>query len=180
RFLKHISRSAGLAFIIYLSDDGYLDSYEKLKVELANFSEELTGKDRIIIANKLDLPGTPERLELLRAKYPDLDIIGISIHNRWGLENVRDAFIGMVNRANAAADAIKAAAERESGFAAFAGGLEGTDGAEGLDAPNPSSSPFAPNGDFMQADLEEPKYDEGDGGFGATVSLSRKRKGKKK
>ncbi len=180
RFLKHISRSAGLAFIIDLSDDGYLDSYEKLKVELANFSEELTGKDRIIIANKLDLPGTPERLELLRAKYPDLDIIGISIHNRWGLENVRDAFIGMVNRANAAADAIKAAAERESGFAAFAGGLEGTDGAEGLDAPNPSSSPFAPNGDFMQADLEEPKYDEGDGGFGATVSLSRKRKGKKK
>jgi len=180
RFLKHISRSAGLAFIIDLSDDGYLDSYEKLKVELANFSEELTGKDRIIIANKLDLPGTPERLELLRAKYPDLDIIGISIHNRWGLENVRDAFIGMVNRANAAADAIKAAAERESGFAAFAGGLEGTDGAEGLDAPSPSSSPFAPNGDFMQADLEEPKYDESDGGFGATVSLSRKRKGKKK
>jgi len=99
RFLKHIARSAGLAFIIDLSDDGYLDAYEKLLVELESFSEELLAKDRLIIANKLDLPGTAERLEELRAKHPELDIIGISVQNRWGLDRVKEAFIAMVNRA---------------------------------------------------------------------------------
>ncbi|HPO03417.1 MAG TPA: GTPase ObgE, partial [Treponemataceae bacterium] len=51
RFLKHISRSAGLAFLIDLDSEDYLDSYEKLTAELENFSEELVSKDRVIIAN---------------------------------------------------------------------------------------------------------------------------------
>lgn len=157
RFLKHISRSAGLAFIIDLSDDDFLNSYEKLKVELSNFSEELSLKDRIIIANKLDLPGTGERLEELRAKYPELDIIGISIHNRWGLEKVRDAFIAMVNKADASG--------AETPAADFAAGVDAAAGADS----------------FMTAQLEDPVYeDTSDGGFGATVSLNPKRKGKKK
>ena len=161
RFLKHISRSAGLAFIIDLSDDDFLNSYEKLEVELANFSEELTKKDRIIIANKLDIPGTAERLEELRAKHPELDIIGISVHNRWGLENVREAFITMVNKADESREAELAAERKaavESGFAL----------------------PDEENANFMQAELEEPVYKEDDGGFGATVSLNRKKRGKKK
>jgi GTP-binding protein len=163
RFLKHISRSAGLAFIIDLSDDDFLNSYEKLEVELANFSEELTGKDRIIIANKLDLPGTAERLEELRAKHPELDIIGISVHNRWGLENVRDAFITMVNKADEA-HVAELAAEREAAVEA------------GFVLPDADAG----NGNFMHAELEEPVYKEDDGGFGATVSLNRKKRGKKK
>jgi GTP-binding protein len=165
RFLKHISRSAGLAFIIDLSDDGFLDSYEKLEVELANFSEELLEKDRIVIANKLDLPGTGERLEELRAKHPELTIIGISVHNRWGLEQVRDAFIEMVTKADEARAASAPASGEIDGFA---------------DGPAASDSPFAATDNFMQAELDEPQYKEDDGGFGATVSLSRKRRGKRK
>lgn len=161
RFLKHISRSAGLAFIIDLSDDDFLDSYEKLEIELANFSEELVHKDRIIIANKLDLPGTAERLEELRAKHPELDIIGISVHNRWGLENVRDAFITMVNKADEARVAELAAERKAAVDAGFA-------------------LPDAENENFMQAELEEPVYKDDDDGFGATVSLNRKKRGKKK
>jgi GTP-binding protein len=163
RFLKHISRSAGLAFIIDLSDDDFLNSYEKLEVELANFSEELTGKDRIIIANKLDLPGTGDRLEELRAKHPELNIIGISVHNRWGLENVRDAFISMVNKADEAHES-ELAAERKAAIEA------------GFVLPDADGE----NGSFMQAELEDPVYKEDDGGFGATVSLNRKKRGKKK
>ena len=163
RFLKHISRSAGLAFIIDLSDDDFLNSYEKLEVELANFSEELVHKDRIIIANKLDVPGTGERLEELRAKHPELDIIGISVHNRWGLENVRDAFIAMVNKADAAHVAELAAEQKAAVEAGFA--VPGAD---------------VENANFMHAELEEPEYKEDDGGFGATVSLNRKKRGKKK
>lgn len=166
RFLKHISRSAGLAFIIDLSDDNWLDAYEKLQTELANFSAELSAKERIIIANKLDVPGTAERLEELRAKYPDKPIIGISVHNRWGLDLVRDAFIAMVNAA-------------APGSAQTQGDAEGAGGA-GSAVAGDAGMPESGASDFMQAQLPDPVYGEDDGGFGATVSLNRKRKGKRK
>lgn len=162
RFLKHIARSAGLAFIIDLSDDAFLDSYEKLEVELANFSGELIDKKRIIIANKLDLPGTGDRLEELRKKHPELDIIGISVQNRWGLDNVRDAFINMVREAD--------------GSAHDAGSAEPADGIDPAFA-----TPVEAEGSFMTARLEDPSYEiPEDGDFGATVSLNPKRKGKTK
>ena len=161
RFLKHIARSAGLAFIIDLSDDDFLNSYEKLEIELANFSGELAKKKRIIVANKLDLPGAPERLAELRAKYPELEIIGSSVYNRWGLDEVRTAFIAMVNEAN--------------GIAAEKAAELGDSNAFGV-------MPAAPAPvDFMAAALEDPVYPEAEeGDFGATVSLNPKRKGKKK
>lgn len=160
RFLKHISRAAGLAFIIDLSDDAYLDSYEKLEVELANFSDELIEKKRIIIANKLDLPGTGDRLEELRKKHPELEIIGISVQNRWGLDRVRDAFIEMVKEAHGYAE-------------------EDAESADGIDPAY--ATPVDAEGAFMAAKLDEPVYKENeDGDFGATVSLNPKRKGKKK
>jgi len=164
RFLKHISRSAGLAFIIDLSDDAFFDSYEKLQVELDGFSPELARKGRIVIANKLDVPGARERFDELRAKYPELDILGISVHNRWGLDEVRDAFIAMVNGDAAAHDAASAAGDAES-----------------VSAPLLDATGSGADGSFMTAaDLTDPVYPEDDGGFGATVSLSRKRKGRKK
>lgn len=158
RFLKHISRSVGLAFMIDLSDDGYLESYEKLQVELANFSPELAEKDRVIIANKLDIPGTGDRLEELKAKHPELTIYGISIHNRWGLDEVKNAFIAMVNSA-------EPPVVQDSDY-------------PGMISVSPSTEA---SGGFMQADLEDEPYvqpEEGD--YGATVSLNRKKKGRKK
>lgn len=97
KFLKHISRTSGLAFLIDLSDDDYCDSYDKLQKELDGFSPLLAEKPRVVIANKLDLPDTRERLAELRARYPEQRIFGISVHSRWGLDEVRDAFIAMVN-----------------------------------------------------------------------------------
>lgn len=168
RFLKHISRSAGLAFMIDLSDDGYLESYEKLQTELANFSAELADKDRVVIANKLDLPGAEERLAELRAhfakKFPDITVYGISVHSRWHLDDVRQAFIDMVNGMNGSA----AGAEGESGNAGFIGGIR---------------NQIAEVPDFMKADLDDPVYEETEpeeGDFGATVSLNRKKRGKRK
>lgn len=114
RFLKHISRTSGLAYIIDLSDDDFLESYEKLQVELAGFSPELAEKPRVVIANKLDLPDTRERLDELRARYPDQEILGISVHSRWGLDEVRDAFIAMVNGAE-----LSAQKEAEDGVPDF-------------------------------------------------------------
>ena len=222
RFLKHISRTAGLAFLIDLSDDNYLTAYDTLCGELTAYSEELAAKKRVIIATKLDLEGTKERLKTLREKLSDVPVLGISVFNRWGLDEVRDAFVALVEEL-AAADAGKNAetsTESISGESVRAVALGNTPVStasgddlttEGLSADmaaggmfafdsaaaggfNDSAAgsnhfnaaggmhktivPAAADNNFMHAELEDPVYVQQEG-FGATVSLSRKRKGKK-
>lgn len=151
RFLKHISRSAGLAFLIDLSDDNYLKAYDILCKELESYSKELAQKKRIIIATKLDLPDTKERLAELKNAIPDQEILGISLYNEWGLTEVKKAFIRLADEMQ------KSKPKKES-----------------LD-------PYEQNQNFMTAELDDISYKEqsDDEHFGATVSLSRKRKPKK-
>lgn len=166
RFLKHISRTAGLAFFIDLGEENCLNSYETLLEELSQFSQDLMDKPRIILANKLDLPEARERLVELKAKHSDLTIYGISIHNRWGLDEVKVAFIDLVREAE-----IERATAAQDGLR-----LEGAFLGEGaidtlLDAGEPH---------FMHAELEDfeyPEIEEGD--FGATISLNRKKRRRK-
>ncbi len=154
RFLKHISRSAGLAFLVDISDDNYLNAYDILRKELKTYSPELAEKKRIIIATKLDLPGTQERLAELRNSLPEYNVLGISVFNGWGLEEVKKAFIALADEMQK-----NKAFEKET------------------------SGQHPQNDNFMQADLDDSLYDEKYGksteSFGATVSLSRKRKPKK-
>ena len=214
RFLKHISRTAGLAFLIDLSDENYLIAYDTLCGELAAYSEELAAKKRVIIATKLDLEGTKERLKTLREKLSDVPVLGISVFNRWGLDEVRDAFVALVEEL-AAADADKSAEASAGGISGFvqsdaatfgndvtaaglsadmaAGGMFDFDSAAGgsfndsaagsnhsnaAGAVQKTIVPAAADNNFMHAELEDPVYVQQEG-FGATVSLSRKRKGKK-
>ena len=215
RFLKHISRTAGLAFLIDLSDENYLTAYDTLCGELAAYSEELAAKKRVIIATKLDLEGTKERLKTLREKLSDVPVLGISVFNRWGLDEVRDAFVTLVEEL-AAADADKSSEASAGGISGFvqsdaafgnttlgnaasgddwtaeglpadtaAGALFDFDSAAGSNHFNAAGGvqktivPAAADNSFMYAELEDPVYVQQEG-FGATVSLSRKRKGKKK
>jgi GTP-binding protein len=85
RFLKHISRTAALAFLIDLADEQFLDAFDVLYKELAVFSEDLTQKPRLLIGTKRDLEGTAERLEQLKAKYPDEEVTGVSVFSGAGI-----------------------------------------------------------------------------------------------
>ncbi|MDR1277706.1 MAG: GTPase ObgE [Treponema sp.] len=85
QFLKHISRTGALAFLIDLSDDKYLDAFDILRGELAAFSPELVKKQRIILGTKTDIETSAGRVEELRAKYPDEQIRGISVFSGDGL-----------------------------------------------------------------------------------------------
>jgi GTP-binding protein len=85
QFLKHISRTGALAFLIDLSDDNYLDAFDVLCGELAAFSPELMKKRRIILGTKTDLEAGAGRVEQLKAKYPDERIWGISVFSGEGL-----------------------------------------------------------------------------------------------
>ncbi len=96
RFLKHIARTAALAFLIDLSDDNYHEAFGILLSELTSFSEELAVKPRIVLGTKLDLSETEGRLEELAALLPGETVLGISVFSGVGLAEVSKSFLESV------------------------------------------------------------------------------------
>ena len=96
RFLKHISRTVALAFLIDLGEDNYLRAFDILCRELEAFSPELVSRRRVIIGTKLDLesPELPvqERLEELKKKYDNERVLGISVFSGQGIEELSSLF----------------------------------------------------------------------------------------
>ena len=74
-----------------LSDDGFLEAYDTLHDELSRYSEELASKKHIIVGTKIDEPDTEERFEELKAKYPDAEVLPLSIYRDDLLEPVKHA-----------------------------------------------------------------------------------------
>ena len=100
RFLKHISRTAGLLFMIDCSDENCFTAYDTLCSELAGFSKDLILKKRIVLCNKIDVEGAEQRAEELKAKLlndnPDEKVLFMSVYERKGLGNVQKAIISLV------------------------------------------------------------------------------------
>jgi GTPase len=96
RFLKHISRTKALAFLIDLSDENWESAFGILLDELRSFSTELAQKRRVVIGTKLDLPETEGRLEALAAALPAESVSGISVFSGQGLDLIQDLFLRMV------------------------------------------------------------------------------------
>ncbi|TFG84497.1 MAG: GTPase ObgE [Spirochaetales bacterium] len=99
RFLKHIARTAALAFLIDLSDDNYLEAFGVLLGELRDFSPELAGKPRVVIGTKLDLPETDGRLAELVEALPEEQVVGLSVFSGEGLATVSSFFLDFVLKA---------------------------------------------------------------------------------
>ena len=93
RFLKHISRTAALAFLIDLSDNNYLNAFDVLLGELAAYSPALTHKKRLIAGTKTDLEESAGRLDELKARYPAEQIRGISVFSGDGINELADDLI---------------------------------------------------------------------------------------
>lgn len=71
-FLRHIERTALIVHIVDLTGDWEgrdpLNDYEVINRELALYDEELAQRPRIVVANKIDVPGTEEVCEKLAAR----------------------------------------------------------------------------------------------------------------
>jgi len=93
KFLKHISRTSALVFLIDLSDEKFLEVYDLLYDELKAFSEELASKKKIIVGTKLDLEATDENLKELQAKFPNEEVIGISTYSQIGIEQLKKKIV---------------------------------------------------------------------------------------
>ncbi len=97
KFLRHISRTKGLAYLIDLSDDNYLTAFDVLYGELKKYSEDLSSKDYIIIGTKIDEDGASERFEELKAKFSDRTVLPLSIYDDDLLLPVKQAFISLAS-----------------------------------------------------------------------------------
>jgi GTP-binding protein len=93
RFLKHISRTKALAFLVDLSDENFLTAFDVLRQELNAYSPELVQKKRLLLGTKTDLPETGERLDHLAAKYPDEKVLGISVFSGIGIKELSTEFM---------------------------------------------------------------------------------------
>lgn len=71
-FLRHIERTALIVHVVDLTGDyegrDPLEDYEVINRELALYADELAARPRIVVANKIDVPGVEEAAKRLAAR----------------------------------------------------------------------------------------------------------------
>ncbi len=95
QFLRHISRTVGIAVLIDLSEENFQEAFAVLMEEMQHYSLSLEKKRRLVIGTKLDMPDTVENLNRLRESLPDERVIGISSFTRTGIAEVAQEFFDM-------------------------------------------------------------------------------------
>jgi GTP-binding protein len=71
RFLRHIERTKVLIYVLDMSPEAQKDPYQAYQIlnnELFSYNVDLAGKTQVIVANKMDLPKTEEKLKHLKEK----------------------------------------------------------------------------------------------------------------
>ena len=101
-FLKHITRTSCLIFMIDCSDENYLTAYSTLCNELANYSDELLEKPRIVLLNKIDVEGAYERAvevsQKIQKEEKDTVVIPVSVMCGRGMKEAQKNIIDLVNK----------------------------------------------------------------------------------
>jgi GTP-binding protein len=86
--------------MIDLTDERFLTAYDTLCDELRSYAPELLEKSQVVIGTKIDEPEAADNLDKLRSEKPGLTVIGLSNITGEGLEEVKQAFIHLVGKAN--------------------------------------------------------------------------------
>lgn len=91
KFLRHAMRTRILCHIIDMSGiEGRnpIDDYKVIRNELDKYSDKLSKKLEIVVANKMDLDNSKENLEKFQSEYKDLTIFPISAMNNDGISEL--------------------------------------------------------------------------------------------
>ena len=102
RFLKHISRTTVIAFLIDTAHAEVEETYRTLEKELAGYDPALTRRRRVIVGTKTDLPGSAEGLAELRRLGGDAPVYGVSVYDRESLDALGEAFFQTVRSGRSA------------------------------------------------------------------------------
>ncbi len=91
-FLRHIWRCNLLVFVIDMAGSEGREPIEDLKIlrkEIRLYNDDLSKRPWIIVANKMDLEESAEKLEVFRARFPKIEIFPISAEEESGLQPLR-------------------------------------------------------------------------------------------
>lgn len=91
-FLRHITRCRVLLFVIDMAGSEGRDPISDLEIlrrEIKEYDDELARFPWKIIANKMDLDGAAENLEIFRNRFSKIDIIPISADTGLGLDDLK-------------------------------------------------------------------------------------------
>jgi len=100
-FLKHLSRTSVLVHVVDASagDAEAVEAFEAVQQELAGYDQELPRRVRLVVLNKLDVPGVPSRVKALQRRLNgDREVVAVSARDGAGLGDLLDA----IARANVA------------------------------------------------------------------------------
>ena len=92
-FLRHIWRCSLLIFVIDMAgSEGRepIEDLQTLRKEVKLYSEDLAKRPWIIVANKMDLDESNEKLEFFSQRFPKTEIFPISALEETGLQSLRD------------------------------------------------------------------------------------------
>lgn len=99
QFLKHAERTRILVHVIDMAgSDGRdpWDDYQKISDELDKYSHDLADKQRIIVANKMDVPQAKENLKRFQTQFND-KIFEISAFEKKGLRELLNHLFTLVS-----------------------------------------------------------------------------------
>ena len=134
RFLRHVSRTSALAFLVDLSDDNWEGAYDVLMGELGSYAPALASKRRILIGTKLDLEEAAGRIDAFKAAHPEEEVYGISVFSGEGLDDLREALFKLVASTEAAAEEDAGGYDDDDLFGLDDGDEPGTSGEPPEDA----------------------------------------------
>lgn len=123
-FLKHITRTSCLIFMVDCSDENYLTAYDTLCNELEQYSDELMEKPRIVLCNKIDVDGAFERaLEIqqkIKETEPETKVIPVSVMGGRGMKDAQKEIVSLVNELEKRLeeDSFNSSSEKENSFMA--------------------------------------------------------------
>lgn len=95
QFLKHVTRTEGLAYIIDCSEGECIEQLPVLQRECREYAPSLLEKKYIIVGTKLDLEGARERFENLKKTFNDSTVIGVSAYAYQGVEELKQALFSL-------------------------------------------------------------------------------------
>jgi len=91
-FLRHITRCQVLIFVVDIAGSECrdpIDDLQTLRTEVSLYDADLAKFEWFIVANKMDLEGAEENLEILRQRFPKKTIVPISAMNEEGIDELK-------------------------------------------------------------------------------------------
>jgi GTPase len=91
-FLRHITRCRLLLFVLDMAGSEGRDPISDLEIlrrEIKEYDEELARFPWRVVANKMDLEGAAENLEMFRQRFPKAEVTPISAQQGQGMEDLR-------------------------------------------------------------------------------------------